>query len=38
MGSLPSSSPDVGISMPAAHSVSSSSYMCQVVCGSSAWC
>src|SRR4051812_12583609 len=31
IGALPSSSPDVGMSMLAAHSVSSSSDMCQVV-------
>lgn len=35
-GSLPSSSPGVGMSMVAAHSRSSSSEMCQVVCGDSA--
>jgi hypothetical protein len=37
MGSLPSSSPGVGMSMLAAHSASSSSGMGQVVCGASAW-
>lgn len=37
MGSLPSSSPGVGMSMLAAHSVSSSSGIGQVVCGASAW-
>ena len=37
MGSLPSSSPGVGMSMLAAHSASSSSDMGQVVCGASAW-
>jgi hypothetical protein len=37
MGSLPSSSPGVGMSMLAAHSASSSSDMGHVVCGASAW-
>lgn len=37
MGSLPSSSPGVGMSMLAAHSASSSSDIGQVVCGASAW-
>jgi len=37
MGSLPSSSPGVGMSILAAHSASSLSDMGQVVCGASAW-
>ena len=37
IGSLPSSSPGVGMSMLAAHSASSSSDIRQVVCGASAW-
>lgn len=36
IGSLPSSSPGVGMLMMAAHSASSTSDMCQGVCGSSA--
>ena len=36
-GSVPSSSPGVGMLMLAAHSASSSSDMGQVVCGASAW-
>jgi hypothetical protein len=37
IGSLPSSSPGVGMSMLSAHSASSSSTIGQVVCGASAW-
>jgi len=37
IGSLPSSSPGVGMSMLAAHSASSSSDIGHVVCGASAW-
>ena len=37
MGSLPSSSPGVGMLILAAHSASSSSDIGQVVCGASAW-
>jgi len=37
IGSVPSSSPGVGMSMLAAHSASSSSDIGHVVCGASAW-